>query len=102
MLPDLSFMATNTLGACLLPWNARRRIGVRFSEAPVEFRGYLWRHRKRLIRRVLRDGVPEIADELEPLGDRQAPKRLKVKRGITHERKVGQRGPARKERRVAG
>lgn len=39
--------------------------------------------------------IPETADELEPPGDRQAPKRLKVRRGITHARKVG---PARHDR----
>ena len=50
------------------PWGAGARIGVRFNETPVEVVSLLNRELEAFI--LFGDAVPELLDELEPLGDR--------------------------------
>jgi hypothetical protein len=72
------------LGADLSPGTGSRGVALVFGEAPLEFRREFGRDWQRLVRTVLGDGVPEVLDELEALGDSQATQRFEVERRASH------------------
>ena len=65
-------VASEEVRAYLLPRNSTSGISVRFGKATIELRREFGCHRKCLIGRILCNRIPQIADELKAVGNRQA------------------------------
>src|SRR5689334_23923879 len=72
------------LGADLGPRARRGWVALVFGEAPVKLGGEFGRDGECLVRTVLGDGVPEVLDELQALGDAEAAQGFEVERGAGH------------------
>lgn len=68
----------------LFPRNSGTGISAVLGESALELRHELRRDGPRFVRRIGSDGVPQLFDELQPLGDGQSSELLEVNGALGH------------------
>lgn len=72
------------LRADLGPPTCCLRVGLVFSESPIQFGGQLGRQRQGFIERVFGDCIPQVLDELQTFRDRHLSEFVEVDRTLGH------------------